>query len=77
MTATVTAGLRFLLSAMPKSKTKKVNKITIYAPKHRLQEIERWRDEMNFSELFWSAFDREVAARSVSKSRRKDMQKVV
>jgi hypothetical protein len=40
---------------------KPVSKLGIYVPEARVKEIERWRDEINFSELFWRAFDTEVA----------------
>lgn len=61
-----------------KKSGKQVSKIGIYVPNHRLKDVEKWRDSMNFSELFWSAFDREVVLQSkTSKVKGKDMKMVI
>lgn len=47
---------------MKKAKKKRkasVPKLGIYLPDARAAEVEEYRDRMNFSALFWSAFDQE------------------
>lgn len=43
----------------PQSESKEVKKIGIYLPENRLQDVQKYREKMNFSALFWSAFDEE------------------
>ena len=53
-------------------------KVGVYVPDERMKDIERWRDKMNFSQLFMEAFDRAVAAQSqLSKVKGKEMKGVV
>lgn len=41
------------------NKSKTVPKLGIYIPESRVNEVETYRDQMNFSAIFWSAFDSE------------------
>lgn len=47
-----------------KKASKSVPKIGIYLPAHRVADVEKWRDRINFSELFWTAFDKEISLMS-------------
>jgi hypothetical protein len=39
-------------------------KIGIYVPDERMKDIERWRENINFSRIFMEAFDRAIVAES-------------
>ena len=53
-------------------------KIGVYVPDDRMKDIERWREKMNFSQLFIEAFDRAVTAQAdISKVKGKEMKAVV
>ena len=39
---------------------KSVPKIGIYVPECRVSDVDEYRDRMNFSAVFWSAFDQEA-----------------
>lgn len=43
-----------------KPKARKVVKLGIYVPPNRIADIERLRDTVNFSQLFWQALDGEI-----------------
>ena len=42
-----------------KTKVKSVPKLGVYVPENRAADIDQYRDRMNFSAIFWSAFDQE------------------
>lgn len=53
-------------------------KLSIYVPDDRAEDIERWRERLNFSQMFVEAFDRAVAAEAaISKVKDKEMKSVV
>lgn len=53
-------------------------KIGVYIPDDRMKDINRWRDKMNFSQLFLEAFDRAVATNAaISKVKEKEMKEVI
>ena len=53
-------------------------KIGVYVPDDRMKDIERWREKMNFSQLFMEAFDRAVLAQAdIHKVKGKEMKAVV
>jgi hypothetical protein len=56
---------------------KSVPKIGVYLPEHRLEEVKKWRGEIEFSELFWQAWDREIARRTVSTPKGSEMNKLI
>jgi hypothetical protein len=43
-------------------------KLGIYVPDGKMAEIEEWRKEINFSQLFIEAFDREMRVQSIIKT---------
>lgn len=51
--------LRRMATGMPPKK-KTVGKLGIYVPPRRRAELEEMRGKINFSELFWDAFDSKV-----------------
>lgn len=53
-------------------------KIGIYVPDDRMEDIERWRERLNFSQIFMEAFDRAtVAAAVLPKVKGKEMKGVI
>jgi predicted nucleic acid-binding protein len=53
-------------------------KLSIYVPDERADDIERWRESLNFSKLFVEAFDRAVAREVVAgKLSEKDTKMVI
>lgn len=56
---------------------KPVSKLGIYVPDNRLKDVEKWREKVNFSELFWKAFDNEIALRATSQVKGSDMEKLI
>jgi hypothetical protein len=53
-------------------------KLSIYVPDERADDIERWREKMNFSRVFIEAFDRAVVSEAViSNVKGKEMKTVV
>lgn len=53
-------------------------KIGVYVPDDRMQDIERWRESMNFSQLFLEAFDRAIAMQAdLDKVQGKEMKTLV
>jgi len=44
---------------MKKKASSDVKKIGIYLPEERVTDVEKYRDRMNFSAMFWLAFDQE------------------
>lgn len=53
-------------------------KIGVYIPDDRMPDIERWRDRLNFSQLFIEAFDRAtIAAATLTSVKGKEMKGVI
>jgi hypothetical protein len=60
-----------------KKSDKTVNKLGIYVPENRLEQIEKWKDKIILSELFWRAWDHEIARRTASAPKGTQMQKLI
>ena len=56
---------------------KSVPKLGIYVPDNRLRDVEKWRETLNFSEVFWRAFDAEVDRRVQEKKITREINQVV
>src|SRR5262245_39779055 len=53
-------------------------KLSIYVPDERAGDIERWRERLNFSQLFLQSLDSEIATRAqASEVKGKDMKAVI
>ena len=60
-----------------KTKPKKFGRLAIYVAPEREKVIEQWRKRINFSELFWRAFESETARRKVDEIADRDLRETV
>lgn len=52
-------------------------RLSIYVPDDRMPDIEKWREELSFSQIFLEAFDRAAAVNAKTKLRKNEMKAVV